>query len=573
MDCEHGSSFKDPMPSPYLPELSPRPARWRRPLLWTVGVLLVLEVLYNAVLLTGLLATVINHFTHGHPKVEWSRAWSLVPGRVHVRDLKVGQQSESGTSWQLAMDDVRVNLSVFSLLKRTLSTGSLDVRGLSVQVRSSPQKADGDKPKGPPPEDPWKVFLHGIQVQEVHEVEVKAVRLTGITTASGSLEVVPGHRVSVRDAKVQLGPGELAYAEAKIAHIDQGSGEFSLETQRKDADHGLDLITGLTGGRLQFTASHPTFQELSSLTSQLAGISLKGGAGKLEVDLHVKEGRLAKSTVLKGSAEPLLLSVGALRLKAPWQFYSDVYTHEDGADRFGLKLTLGPARVDGVEGLSMEAPELLLLLGAEPPRLDELPADAHLEVHAKGLQTTWGGARMKGNVHVTADARKLSLQRGKVALHGSRVQLQEVSVRTGSDEERNWEGTLTFPQATLDLSPPSAQGRFSGNFSNAAPFVALLTYKGALPGVLKPLLTADNLGLSGEVALGEKGLKVDKLLANGQGLELRGSAESTEDAPHAVFLVKLGPISVGVETGAGDTHVQVFNASSWFQEKTGASKE
>jgi hypothetical protein len=63
-----------------------------------------------------------------------------------------------------------------------------------------------------------------------------------------------------------------------------------------------------------------------------------------------------------------------------------------------------------------------------------------------------------------------------MALHGSQIQLQEVSVRTGADEERNWEGTLTFPEATLDLSPPAAQGRFSGNFSNAAPFVALLTY-------------------------------------------------------------------------------------------------
>lgn len=561
------------MPSPYLPELSRRPARWRRPLLWTVGVLLALEVLYNAVLLTGLLATVINHFTHGHPKVEWSRAWSLVPGRVHVRNLKVGLQSERGISWQLAMDDVRVDLSVSALLKRTLSTDSLHVRGLSVQIRSGSEKPDGDKPQGPPPENPWKVFLHGIQVQDVHALEVKAVKLTGITSASGDLEVVPGHRVSVQNAKVKLGPGELDYADATVAHIDQGSGEFSLETQRKDAEHGLDLITGLTGGRLQFTATHPSFQELSSLTSQLAGISLKGGAGKLEVELHVKEGRLAKGTVIKGSAEPLQLSLGALRLKAPWQFYSDVYTHEGGKDRLGLKLTLGPARVDGVEGLAMELPELLVLLGADTPRLDELPADAHLEVHAKQLQTTWGGARMTGHVHVTADARKLSLEKGKVALHGSQVQLQEISVRTGSAEERNWEGTLTFPEATLDLSPPSAQGRFSGSFSNAAPFVALLTYKGALPGILKPLLTANNLNLSGEVALGETGLKLDKLLAHGQGLELRGSAETTAGAPHAVFLVKLGPLSVGVETGAGGTHVQVFNASRWFREKTGAAQE
>jgi hypothetical protein len=538
-----------------------------------VGGLLVLEVLYNTVLLTGLLATVINHLTHEHPRVEWSRAWSVVPGRVHVRNLKLQQEKASGSSWQLQMDEVKVDLSLLSLLKRTLRADSLDVRGLRVQVRSSPQETAEEKPREPPSDDPWKLLLHGVRVQEVHEVKLKALRLTGITSASGSLELVPRHRVSVRDARVQLGPGELAYEEAVIARIDQGSGEFSLETQRQGPDKGLDLITGLTGGRFQFTATHPALNELSRFTSGLTGVSLKGGAGKLEVDLHVKEGRLAKGTQLRGSAEPLLLSMGPLSLKAPWRFLSDVYTGEDGLERFGLKLTLGPVRADAGEGLTLETPEVLLLLGAKAPRVDQLPPDAQLELQAKQLQATWGGATLKGHVHVEADAQRISLQRSKMALHGSQVHLREVSVRTGEDEERNWEGTLTFPEATLGLSPPSAQGRFSGNFTNAAPFVALLTYKGALPGVLSPLLTANNLNLSGEVALGLEGLKLSKLLANGQGLELRGTAQSAGDAPHAVLLVKMGPISVGVETGTGDTHVQVLNASSWYQEKTGAPLE
>ena len=563
------------MPSSLPPALSRPQARWRRRLLWAVGGVLVLEVLYNTVLVTGLLATVINRATHERPKVEWSQAWSLVPGRVHVRNLKLHQEDPSATSWRLEMDEVRVNLSLLSLLSRTLRADALDVRGLRVQVRAATQKTDEEKPPRPPPEDPWKVFLHGVQVQGVHEVRVEAVRLTGVTEAAGSLEVVPGHRVTVRQARLRLGAGELAYDEATVARIEQGSGAFSLETKRKGPDEGLDLISGMTGGRFQFTATHPALHELSRRTpDESGGISLKGGEGKLEVDLHVKEGRLAKGTQLKGTAEPLLLSMGSLRLKAPWRFLLDVYTREDGMDRLGLKLTLGPVKMNGGKELVVETPEVLLLLGAKAPALNELPADAQLELHAKQLHATWGSAVLKGHVHVEADARKMSLQRGRVALHGSQVQLREVSVRTGSDEERNWEGTLTFPEASLALSPPSAQGHFSGNFSNAAPFVALLTFKGALPGVLSPLLKANDLGLIGEVSLGEKeGLKVSKVLANGQGLELRAMAQSGGEAPRAVVLVKMGPLSVGVETGTGDTHVQVFNASSWYREKTGASTE
>jgi hypothetical protein len=121
------------------------------------------------------------------------------------------------------------------------------------------------------------------------------------------------------------------------------------------------------------------------------------------------------------------------------------------------------------------------------------------------------------------------------------------------------------------LSPPAAQGRFSGNFTNAAPIVALLTFKGALPHALSPLLTANNLGLTGAVSLGARGVKVSGLHANAQGLELRGLAESADGAsPHAVLLVKMGILSVGVETGAEGTHVQVFHPTDWFKEKTGA---
>jgi hypothetical protein len=250
-----------------------------------------------------------------------------------------------------------------------------------------------------------------------------------------------------------------------------------------------------------------------------------------------------------------------------------VYTHDDGVDRLGLKLTLAPVQLKGGEWPSVETSEVTVLFAAKAPRLDQLPQDAQLKLHTEQLHATWGGATMKGHVLVEADARPLARERGTVALHGSQVQLRNVSVRTGKDEARDWDGTLAFPEATLALSPLSAEGHFSGRFSNAAPFVALLTFKGALPGALAPLLNADNLGVTGAVSLGEAGVKVSRLHAIGEGLDLQGNAESAGGAPHAVVLVKMGILSVGVETGTGDTHVQVLNASSWYQKKMRAPTE
>ncbi len=547
--------------------------RWRRPLLWGIGALLVLELLYNLVLVTGFLATVINHFTKERPRVEWSRAWSLVPGYVHVRDLKLRHEGDNGAFWQLDMGEVRVNLSLFALLKRQLKASSVDVHGLQVRIQPGKQDPGQEKPKSPPPSNPWQVLLHGIHVHEVRQVDWNQFRLIGITEASGSMELVPRQRVSIRDARVQFGTGQILYAEETVAQVEKGSGEFSLEAKRQESE-GLDLVAGMTDGRFQFSASHPPLHEMPRLMSRFSGLSLKGGAGRLDIDLHVKDGCLAPGTQIKGSGAPVQMSLGPLRLKAPWKLHSDVYTPGEGGDRLGMKLSLGPARVEGGEWPSMETAEVAVLMGAKAPRLDQSPQDAHLEIHTEQLQAQWGGATMSGQVHVEVDAKRMDIERGSVELHGSRVRFEDVAVRTGDDEERNWEGQLTFPEASLDLSPFSAKGRFSGSFSNAVPIVSLLTFKGALPGVLGPLLKANNLSVSGAVAMGEDSLKATGLRAKAEGLELRGTAESAGGgAPHAVMLVKLGILSVGVETGQGDTHVQILHPSSWYAEKTGEKTE
>ncbi|QRK10503.1 hypothetical protein JQX13_10650 [Archangium violaceum] len=607
---------------PPLSSLSPvsrRLARWRRPLLGGLGALLVLELLYNALLVTGLLATVLNLFL-GRLSVDWSRAWSLIPGHVHVRDLTLRQEELNGGHWQLEMEQVEVELSLLSLLTRRLKTESLDVRGLRVLLHTvTPERGAKTSTKASRPDDPWELALYGVRVHEVRELLWNEARLTGITEVTGSLEMTPGRRVLVRDARVRLGPGQLFYQRAAVAHVEQGAGEVTLEVQRQEPE-GLDLITGLTQGRLRFTASLPSLEGLRRLSPRFAGVVLRGGAGRIEADVHVKEGRLAPGTRIEGEGAPFVLPmVNPLALKAPWRLRADVYEREDGADRFGLKLTLGPVRLEGGAGPALETSEMTVLLGAKSPRLGQpLPdvhlvlraarsnplelrllngwlgpsfqvesgrltleasshanpemegGEAHLELSTEDLQARWGGATLGGRVLVDVDMRKLAFHQDRVTLHGSRVLLRDVSVRTGGrDEAHGWDGTLDFPEATLSLSPLSFKGRFTGSFSNATPFIALLTEQGSLPRVLSSLLTARNLELSGSVSLGAEGAKVEGLHARGRGLELRGRAESVGGSPHAVMLVKVGPIPLGVEASAAGTHVQVLRPFHWYEQKTG----
>ncbi|WP_232293920.1 hypothetical protein [Stigmatella aurantiaca] len=69
--------------------------------------------------------------------------------------------------------------------------------------------------------------------------------------------------------------------------------------------------------------------------------------------------------------------------------------------------------------------------------------------------------------------------------------------------------------------------------------------------------------------LGTHGAKLHRMHAQGEGLELRGQAESSGGPPQAVLLVKMGILAVGVETGAQGTDIQILQPTRWYEKKTG----
>jgi hypothetical protein len=590
--------------------------RSRRALLWGLGALLLLQAVLNLLLATGLLARVLNPL-FDDMQVGWSHGWSVIPGTVHVRELSLQRQEPDGVHWRLDIDEAEVNLSLLGLLRRRFETEALDVHGLRVRIDPG-NPPSGAALKGPP----WKVMLHEVTVHDVHALEVEETRLTGITDVTGELELEAGQRIAIRDVRLKLGQGELTVQGEALAHVEEGTGGFTLEAHRQGTREELDLLAGLKEGRLQLSAALPSFGGMQRLLPQLAGARLEGGAGRVEVDLRLKDGHLAPGSRLKGSGKALTLPIGPLRLRAPWRLEGDVSAAGDAPARVGLQLTLAPVRVEGSKGQLLETSEARLVLVSKTARLSrELPdmrvelhaarsnpldlriinawtgqgfqvesgraslegssrgnpgegrGSAHLELSTEDLQSRWGGALLRGRVLLDVDARKLAVHRDTVKLDGTRLVLRDVSVRTGKDHELAWNGILAFPDATLSLSSPRITGRFTGSFSNAAPFIALLTDKGSLPHWLSPLLTARDLKVSGNVSLGEDGAKLTKLRAQGEGLELRGQAESTRGSTKAVLLVKVGQVPVGVEVTPEGARLQLLEPQHWYEQRTGEPVE
>ena len=598
---------------PIPPPASRRLGRWRRPLLWGLGVFLVLEALLNGLLATGLLERLINRSSTSL-KVEWDRAWSVWPDSIQVRGLKLRIQEPGGGHWELAMESAAVDLSPLALLQLRVRAEQVHVEGLSFRLQPGRPGARGPDGPGEPP--PWELQLRGVRVHGVRELAVGPLRLTGVTEASGELALVPGHRLTVREARVRLGEGELTHQEHVIAHVEGGTADFDIDAKR-DAQGRLDVASGL-GGRLQVSTTLPSLTTFQRWVPQLAEASLQGGAGRLEADLHLKEGRLAPDSRLEGSGKPIIVPLGFVRVRAPWRLRGEVRAKEDGPSRAGLRLSLGPVKVEGKNGQLLETSEVTLSVEAPAPRLGEPLRDVHgalhvaasdpldlrvlndwlapaiqvdsgratlvamsqadpaksrgkagLELSTDDLRARWGGTTLGGRLLLDVDARKLALRRDTLKFDGSRLLLRNVSVQTGKSQAHDWEGTLSFPEGTLTLSPTAFTGRFAGSFSNAAPFIALLTGKTGLPQVLAPLLEARNLELSGTVSLGTGGVKVEKIRVQGEGLELRGKVELAGPSTQAVLLVKVQQLPLGVEVTAEGTRFQLLDPSAWYERKLG----
>lgn len=459
-------------------------------LLWGFGACLVLEAVLNLLLATGLLGRLLNTL-FDDMEVGWSQGWSVVPGTVHVRHLTLRRQEPGDAHWGLDIDRADIHLSLGGLLRQRFETESLDVQGLRVHVHPGQPGSGAQATRGPPPGKPWKVYLHRVTVHDVHAFELDDLRLTGLTEVTGELALEPGQRIAIQDARVSFGPGELTLQDALVARVERGSGECGIDARRQDSSGELDLLAGLTDGRLQLTATLPSLKGLRRFVPALAGVSLEGGAGRLETDVRLKDGR----------------------------------------------------------------------------------GSAHVELNTEDFRARWGSTLVRGRLTMNVDARKPSMNHGTLKLDGTKLLLRDVAVRTEKDHELAWNGTLAIPEATLTLDSPGISGRFAGDFSNAAPFIALLTDQGTLPHWLSPLLTAKDLKVSGDVALGDKVVKLTKLRARGEGLELRAQAESANASTRAVVLVKVGPVPMGVEVTPEGAHVQVLEPTRWYTQRTGEPEE
>ncbi|MBU8896405.1 hypothetical protein KRR26_12355 [Corallococcus sp. M34] len=588
--------------TPSQPATPPRRRRRAvRALGFGVVALLVFEGVLNLVLNLGVIPHIVHRAT-SRTYLGWSRAWWLWPAPVHVQDFFL-EQHDNDAQWRVDVERSEARLSLTSFLHRRVDLGFLHAWGVRVRVRPIPPLERAVP--GPPSAHPWSVSLRGLEIRDGREVDWGHGRYIGPWEADGAVTLVGGERVSVSASRIELSQGAVELGQRRAANVDSMLADLTLDVPKKGPGAG-DALGGLSG-RARLKAELLPLDWLGPLLAHREALVLDEGAGHVEADVRWTRGRLAPDSRVEAQGEPLTLRLGPLRVRTPWHARGTVTAQGEGT-REWLRFDFAPVLVGGYVGQLMELPEVALTFQAEPRpgerhptyqrdltvapsrpmdlrtlnhwtghtfRVDSGTAvlkaraqfesaqdtgDLHLSLGSDLINAQSGSVRMLGRARASIASHRLALREHEVGLDGTTLELTQVSADFPHKQVRGWEGTFSFPHALLALSPPSLDARFSGQFANADPFVALLTRKLGLPRFLAPLLDARDLRVSGRVWMGDAGMRVRELHATGSGLKLEASLDVRRDDLRARVLATVKGITGCVEVTPEGTHLHLGDA-------------
>lgn len=262
------------------------------------------RIILAVLLLTGLYLLAVNLFLNTplatrafnrRPhrfQIHWTSAWTVWPGLVHTRGLKV-EGWRPNVAWSVTAERARGWIDLGALTGRSFRIR--DLRG--EEVRSTIIRRKGIGKPNPPrrpgqqrsQRQPWSMSFEGIVLDHVREFRFNDFRLTGDGRAEGAFWFVLGGDFRLEPSKVRLPAAEMWWGSDTLARNVDLTAEANMGPY-KVRDHlgleGFDFLSGTL--KAQGQVSELPFLEKAGLP---------GGEGRkpgtLTADLRVEQGRLA----------------------------------------------------------------------------------------------------------------------------------------------------------------------------------------------------------------------------------------------------------------------------------------
>ncbi|MDB4940926.1 MAG: hypothetical protein JWP97_460 [Labilithrix sp.] len=561
--------------------------------------------------------------------VDYTSAWSFVPGKVSAEGLRLRFQDRS-VQMSIAADRVSVDIDLWKLTKHEVAFDHARVEGVVYRLRSKLETLEGNEgrarafplidgfPESPleadqPAIEPrrsgssWAVELTGIEAT-VRDVWTMEYRLRGETVLHGGFRVAHGSMVYVTPSSMHTKDGVLSIGEDELVRGADWSVDAQLDPFSPRMIKGAWFLRYLSFAVRQ----HGTIATLAPLGKAYLGPStgttLEEGGGTIELDLHVDHGIVQSESRVTYRTDRVVVRSGGLAITTDLEATGRVET-EGGPPRVVAEAKAARGRLAPATDLQNVHAELALggidvvmpigiaaITGgvglahtADMRVWNEIAGGAvvfeggAISVAAKG---DYRGGAFTGRVDTELD--KLALKSGPFWMRASGSSATDLASKELARD-------LTFPNARVDLHDMDLRllgGHSEGlwmrarssdtRITTAGQGVAdshiavesgpgdaatrLFTRLASLPDLAANATAGETLSATMALRIRHEDVVLDVTDVKDGALE--GAARIHHAGPQptsGAVLVKAGPLSAGVTFGRGTWSLVPLASKEWFR--------
>ena len=564
-------------------------------------------------------------------EILWRSAWSLWPGMVHLRDIRLRGRT-AHRDWYAQLDSVAAEVHLLPLLHRTVHLA--DVRAAGVAYRQRRRLLPGETSRFPitelppvpeslrPPSDrpgskrpakphgrPWKVLADNISC-DVTELWIERFRLTGPLHVSTPMNLVvrgelafPRVRVTMASGDLRAGDEEIFEAlgidaaatihpfvprnARRLAFFHYLSGRIALRSESASLFF-LQAYFRKTpwlrfneraGARLEMRLDHGLMQPGSSLDIANDHVDIEfldrhvTGKGVIRGAVAEIDGKV-ESTITVRLRDFQIAPVGSAEPFAR----GDVATVQASS----TTLDLSDPFTDQKVVFDMPRAELLDLKfynSMIPPgsRFHLLSGTGTLRYHLEGSQEE---RSLHGDIDLLVPqgaARFDNFEmRGGFAL---KTTLRQASPRellfdiSGTRLDLHtaspaWTATITFPRARMKFSEPmQVDAAIRLAMQDTRPLVVMFDALKGVPDWLERMMVIANIRGRASLDVHRDYVAVNGLDVTGEGLKALADLVLGKDTRSGILYLKFHGIALGVELHKDGRDLKILRPLHWFQQE------
>lgn len=244
-------------------------------------------------------------------RVTFDRAWTLWPGTVHARDLRL-LFHDHNLEWSLDVAKLEVDIAFLPFAQKTLHATRVRGEGAVFRMRHRVPPTDANLAStralppipefetpavfpahvpGPPRDDLWRIHLEDVDVGVV-EIWAQQMRYVGAGRARGAFRLHAGYHLWVGPATLDLEPGELTASNRVFVRKIFGRLDCTVHPFFVNEPVGLDVLRYVTT-RIDL---HGEDVRLEPLDLFLPGTTLHSPGSKLDMLAVVDKGVITEES-------------------------------------------------------------------------------------------------------------------------------------------------------------------------------------------------------------------------------------------------------------------------------------